>query len=190
MSWDTIFSPDTSLFTSFMLIYFFYFWYFLRVSKNKFQLNFVLAAPSGLASIGVLGTFFGIFIGLSEFDTSDMQSSVPKLLDGMKTAFVTSILGLVFSLLAKLLQMIKAHDLQKEVSKNKQPTLMELLIQTNQQNKILLEEIRKISQPTPSLATGSIPSAIVDKQQEDSASQATSSISSVEKKNPHDSTPE
>jgi hypothetical protein len=41
-----------------------------------------------LVSTGVLGTFIGIFIGLLGFDSSSVVDSVPKLLDGLKTAFV------------------------------------------------------------------------------------------------------
>ena len=47
-----------------------------------------------IMSIGILGTFVGIFIGLIGFDTHDLLSSVPMLLDGLKTAFYTSIVGM------------------------------------------------------------------------------------------------
>ena len=51
--------------------------------------------------IGVLGTFLGIAIGLYQFDTGDIEASVPKLLNGLKFAFVTSILGIVGSIVLK-----------------------------------------------------------------------------------------
>ena len=51
--------------------------------------------------IGVLGTFVGIAIGLYYFDTSNIEESVPKLLDGLKIAFATSILGISLSILLK-----------------------------------------------------------------------------------------
>jgi hypothetical protein len=41
-----------------------------------------------IVSMGVLGTFVGIFIGLWGFDTSSIKNSVPILLDGLKTARV------------------------------------------------------------------------------------------------------
>lgn len=47
-----------------------------------------------IISLGILGTFVGIFIGLMGFNTHDLLSSVPMLLDGLKTAFYTSIVGM------------------------------------------------------------------------------------------------
>lgn len=49
---------------------------------------------SPILSLGILGTFLGIFLGLIGFDTSNIQESVPKLLDGLKIAFFTSIAGM------------------------------------------------------------------------------------------------
>ena len=51
------------------------------------------ASPALLTTIGVLGTFVGIFIGLVNFDVGNIDKSVPPFLEGMKVAFVTSILG-------------------------------------------------------------------------------------------------
>ena len=51
------------------------------------------ASPALLTTIGVLGTFVGIFIGLVNFDVGNIDKSVPLFLEGMKVAFVTSILG-------------------------------------------------------------------------------------------------
>ncbi len=63
---------------------------------------FARAAPGLLTSLGVLGTFVGIFIGLVDFDVSKIDDSVPKLLAGMKIAFATSILGMGSGILVKL----------------------------------------------------------------------------------------
>ena len=51
-----------------------------------------------IVSAGVLGTFLGIFKGLWNFDTSNIEASVPQLLDGLKLAFVTSIFGMFTSI--------------------------------------------------------------------------------------------
>ncbi len=59
---------------------------------------------SVIVSIGVLGTFIGIFLGLWYFDTDDIDGSVPKLLDGLKLAFSTSIAGMLISILLSGLQ--------------------------------------------------------------------------------------
>ncbi|WP_028670134.1 hypothetical protein [Saccharospirillum impatiens] len=57
--------------------------------------------PSILTSIGIFGTFLGVALGLAEFDTNAIQSSVPALLEGLKTAFWTSIAGLLGALTIK-----------------------------------------------------------------------------------------
>lgn len=63
--------------------------------------NSATHSPTILTSTGIFGTFLGVALGLSYFDTSDIQSSVPGLIDGLKTAFWTSIAGLFGALLVK-----------------------------------------------------------------------------------------
>ena len=53
-------------------------------------------------TFGILGTFIGVFLGLYNFDTSNIVGSVPDLLNGLKLAFVTSIAGMLTSILVKL----------------------------------------------------------------------------------------
>lgn len=57
----------------------------------------------GAVTTGILLTFYGIWIGLLGFDTSDIAGSIPNLLDGLKTAFSSSLVGLGTSLLINLL---------------------------------------------------------------------------------------
>lgn len=54
--------------------------------------------PSLLSTLGVLGTFYGITEGLVGFDSSDLNTSIPLLLNGLKTAFFTSLAGMISSL--------------------------------------------------------------------------------------------
>jgi methyl-accepting chemotaxis protein len=69
---------------------------------------------SGLVTtFGIFGTFIGIFVGLINFEVTDIQGSVPKLLDGLKTAFLTSIAGMTAGILLKLfpgIYLIKVQD--------------------------------------------------------------------------------
>ncbi|MCB9694507.1 MAG: hypothetical protein H6736_22075 [Alphaproteobacteria bacterium] len=55
-------------------------------------------APALLTSLGVIGTFAGITVGLFSFDAGagadEMMRSVTGLIAGMKTAFATSLVGL------------------------------------------------------------------------------------------------
>lgn len=57
--------------------------------------------PSMLTALGILGTFFGLTQGLSAFgleDTDQILTGISALLNGMDTAFRTSIVGIVGSL--------------------------------------------------------------------------------------------
>jgi len=54
--------------------------------------------PTIISTLGVLGTFLGITKGLMSFDTATLDQSIPVLLDGLKTAFFTSLLGMSGSL--------------------------------------------------------------------------------------------
>ena len=78
-------------------------WDFISYGKEKHR-DF----KSIIMSAGVLGTFVGIFIGLLDFNTSDIESSVPLLLEGLKTAFYTSILGMGLAILLSIIQKSKA----------------------------------------------------------------------------------
>ncbi|MGI0119985.1 hypothetical protein [Zooshikella sp. RANM57] len=66
-----------------------------------FQPRTVNHAPTLLTSIGIFGTFLGIALGLKNFDTTDIQASVPMLIEGLKTAFWSSIAGLSAALTIK-----------------------------------------------------------------------------------------
>ncbi len=62
---------------------------------------------SQIVSMGVLGTFVGIFIGLQAFDPNDITNSVNDILVGLKTAFFTSIVGMTLSTTLSLLDKFK-----------------------------------------------------------------------------------
>ena len=49
---------------------------------------------SQIISLGVLGTFIGIYIGLQDFNPNDMKNGINGILVGLKTAFFTSIVGM------------------------------------------------------------------------------------------------
>lgn len=73
---------------------------YLRLVKKKTN-KVITLLPNVAVSIGILGTFVGIYLGLLEFDESNISDSIPKLLEGLKTAFATSIAGLVASIILK-----------------------------------------------------------------------------------------
>jgi len=58
--------------------------------------------PNTLVGAGILGTFMGLAMGISGFDTSSAESitnSIDLLLNGIGTAFGTSITGILFSII-------------------------------------------------------------------------------------------
>ncbi|MDQ7009026.1 MAG: hypothetical protein Q9M94_01915 [Candidatus Gracilibacteria bacterium] len=60
--------------------------------------------------IGILGTFIGIILGLIAFDTTNIEQSIGTLLNGLKTAFLTSIFGLIANLVLSFLEKKEVSD--------------------------------------------------------------------------------
>ena len=81
-------------------------------SKNGWHTHTNTAA-SILTIIGVFGTFFGIFSGLWGFEVDNIERSIPVLLDGLKLAFLTSLVGILSAIVLKVwafVQGIKSQD--------------------------------------------------------------------------------
>ena len=74
-----------------------------------------------IVSLGVLGTFIGIFIGLQNFNPEDMKNSINSILLGLKTAFFTSIVGMGTALVLAIIQKV-SHN--KEDSSSTQEELL------------------------------------------------------------------
>lgn len=89
--------------------------YVANIEKQAFAKHkkWIDQLPSIISTLGVLGTFAGITKGLVTFDTTDLDSSIPLLLDGLKTAFFTSLSGMILSL---ILSRIVARKFEKEES--------------------------------------------------------------------------
>ena len=75
----------------------------ILLSPLLLKKNQPISALSELTTtFGIFGTFVGIFIGLLAFQVSDIEGSVPRLLEGLKTAFLTSIAGMLAGILLKI----------------------------------------------------------------------------------------
>ena len=68
------------------------------LASSRFGSRLTAITPNSLATLGVLGTFTGILIGLLDFDVERIDASVPSLLAGLKIAFTTSIVGIATSI--------------------------------------------------------------------------------------------
>lgn len=73
--------------------------------------------PALLTSIGITGTFLGITLGLSEFnmagESKALLASAAQLLEGMKTAFYTSLAGLSLSAVFMAVMKISSSSIAK-----------------------------------------------------------------------------
>ena len=95
-------------------------YYYIKNNKQSNSLvekrRWIEQIPSLISTLGVLGTFIGITVGLCNFDTSDLDNSIPLLLSGLKTAFFTSIAGMVSSMFLSRYVSSKYDELDKGVS--------------------------------------------------------------------------
>jgi small-conductance mechanosensitive channel len=140
-----------------------------RKYVNYYQLENM---PSTFVTIGLLGTCIGIVIGLFGFktDASEIKQSVNELLDGLKLAFIVTILGLICSLIYKrrvnnilnkygdiqppaspeFLEMKKTNvllaDLNKGISKLNKAFSDELITRIQESNKKLADNLSKFGE--------------------------------------------
>ncbi|MBP6870986.1 MAG: hypothetical protein KBC43_03175 [Bacteroidales bacterium] len=73
---------------------------YLVKDTSKYNPYIYDSIPNVFTTLGVLGTFLGIYIGLLKFDVNSITNSIPPLLEGLKTAFSTSIAGIILSLIS------------------------------------------------------------------------------------------
>ena len=154
-----------------------YYEYIINKTKNEGTRKFVNYyqlenMPSTFVTIGLLGTCIGIVIGLFSFktDAGEIKQSVNDLLDGLKLAFIVTILGLIFSLIYKrrvnnilnrygdiqppespeFLEMKKTNvllaDLNKGISKLNKAFSDELITRIQESNKKLADNLSKFGE--------------------------------------------
>ncbi|MBC8197376.1 MAG: hypothetical protein H8E60_05775 [Candidatus Marinimicrobia bacterium] len=105
---------------------------FYVLLRNHPKHKYIL--PTILSSLGILGTFTGIAIGLYAFDVNNIDTSVPKLLEGLKLAFVSSITGIILTILKKF-------ELSREDEEDEIPDTQES-IESNSENVVpILKEL-------------------------------------------------
>ncbi len=107
------------------------------------------SGPTLLTTLGVLGTFVGIALGLLDFDVKNIDESVPQLLAGLKVAFLTSILGLAASITLKGVQTItpkletEEAEVTPEVIHTALKSIREGIDKASSQESESLEDLRK-----------------------------------------------
>lgn len=91
----------------------------LFFTKQAKQVEFVNYVPTLLTTMGIFGTFLGIVLGLLDFNQLDIEASIPPLLEGLKTAFITSLAGILLSLVfktASTFSFLRPKQLEESIS--------------------------------------------------------------------------
>ncbi len=114
----------------------------LVLQKKGIAHSFVEYSPALLTSIGILGTFVGIVVGLLGFDAKNIDGSIGHLLDGLKTAFITSLVGMSASISFKMLSTSNFFERPEQI--NVEDVGAEDIYRAiNQQGSLLLESSKQ-----------------------------------------------
>jgi methyl-accepting chemotaxis protein len=82
------------------------------------NLRLINSIPATLVGFGILGTFIGLTYGISNFQTSSteqIKDSIETLLSGMGTAFVSSIYGMLLSLVFTFFERVQVNSLHNSI---------------------------------------------------------------------------
>ena len=110
--------------------------------------------PQAIASLGVLFTFIGISYGLLEFNSADIESSVPVLLGGMRTAFITSVIGMIWSMCLKYKQNKEEKEYyQQKVKVDNDATIGQLISYLQSKDEKMAEKESSVKQYQENLLT-------------------------------------
>lgn len=117
--------------------------YFKKKDKLIANRRIVEYFPTFVSTLGVLGTFYGITVGLLAFDTADLDKSIPGLLDGLKTAFFTSLAGMIGSMILSAFISRKQDERDGGVSDINQAagTICKAVQQMSDLNKQTIEQL-------------------------------------------------
>lgn len=81
-------------------------------NNNEHLFDFI---PNLFPTLGILFTFFGIFIGFLNFDSNNIEKSIPELMNGLKTAFLVSMLGVLLLVIFSFWTNYKKKKLEEGV---------------------------------------------------------------------------
>lgn len=87
---------------------------------NNTNLRLINSIPATLVGLGILGTFIGLTYGISNFQTSSteqIKNSIETLLSGMGTAFISSIYGMLLSIVFTFFEKVQIHSLHNSLHK-------------------------------------------------------------------------
>lgn len=89
-----------------------------QLLTSNTNLRLINSIPATLVGFGILGTFIGLTYGISNFQTNsteEIKSSIQDLLSGMGTAFVSSIYGMLLSLIFTFFEKVQVNSLHNSI---------------------------------------------------------------------------
>ena len=126
-----------------------------RLLGQYLDLRFWNSVPALLVGFGILGTFVGLVWGLIPFSgidftqTAQIQSAIKELLSGVSTAFVTSVWGMLTSLLFNWVEKSCISSVSRTIA-NLQRALDRLFTLTTQEEISIQQEV-ELEQQTAAL---------------------------------------
>ena len=121
--WTALLSDGHTMF--FVGINVFLTFYFVKIRFDRFA---VVHGPEILTTLGIFGCFVGIALALLDFDTNDVQNSVPNLLDGVKTAFWASVSGVFGSLVIRARHKFQKAPIEQAAGTPKSSSLDDVVV--------------------------------------------------------------
>ncbi len=112
----------------------------LKERMNTKILNYI---PQLMVGLGLLGTFLGLSMGLSNLDLKD-NSGINQLLDGVKTSFYTSLYGMYFSITFTILINLHLGEIEKKILELKDK--LNSIFHKNNGSEIIQEIKKEIAQ--------------------------------------------
>jgi methyl-accepting chemotaxis protein len=89
-----------------------------QLLTSNTNLRLINSIPATLVGFGILGTFIGLTYGISNFQTNsteEIKNSIQDLLSGMGTAFVSSIYGMLLSLVFTFFEKVQVNSLHNSI---------------------------------------------------------------------------
>lgn len=100
-----------------------------KENNNEHLFDFI---PHLFPTLGILFTFLGIAIGLWNFDSNDIEKSIPELMTGLKTAFLVSIFGVALLVCFSFWTNIKKKKLEEGVLSEETQAINKLIVAINE----------------------------------------------------------
>ena len=95
-----------------------------KENNNEHLFDFI---PHLFPTLGILFTFLGIAIGLWNFDSNNIEKSIPELMNGLKTAFLVSIFGVALLVVFSFWTNIKRKKLEEGVLSDETQAIYKLI---------------------------------------------------------------